>query len=72
MPEDVENGSDRAPLAGTEKVLSASAELCSPGSPAKAVAPMRNLYTAALSYSGYAITDGALRLIVLLYAADLG
>eukprot|EP00752_Nemacystus_decipiens_P003589 g3308.t1 len=33
---------------------------------------MRNLYTAALSYNGYAITDGALRLIVLLYAADLG
>lgn len=33
---------------------------------------MRNLYTAALSYNGYTITDGALRLIVLLYAADLG
>eukprot|EP00903_Cladosiphon_okamuranus_P018339 g16871.t1 len=33
---------------------------------------MRNMYTAALSYNGYAITDGALRLIVLLYAADLG
>lgn len=45
----------------------------SPRSPApKAVAPMRNLYTAALSYNGYTITDGALRLIVLLHAADLG
>lgn len=35
-------------------------------------APMRNLYTAALSYNGFTITDGALRLIVLLHAADLG
>ena len=33
---------------------------------------MRNLYTAAMSYNGYTITDGALRLIVLLHAADLG
>ncbi len=39
---------------------------------AKPVARMRNLYTAALSYNGYTITDGALRLIVLLHAADLG
>ena len=38
----------------------------------KGPAPMRNLYTAALSYNGYTITDGALRLIVLLHAADLG
>lgn len=37
-----------------------------------APAPMRNLYTAALSYNGYTITDGALRLIVLLNAARLG
>lgn len=35
-------------------------------------APMRNLYTAAMSYNGFTITDGALRLIVLLHAADLG
>ena len=43
-----------------------------PTAVAKSVAPMRNLYTAALSYNGYTITDGALRLIVLLHAADLG
>lgn len=35
-------------------------------------APMRNMYTAAMSYNGYTITDGALRVIVLLHAADLG
>eukprot|EP00752_Nemacystus_decipiens_P003165 g2929.t1 len=70
MPGDVEDGSDRAPAAGEEKVPTASAE--APRSPARAVAPMRNLYTAAMSYNGYTITDGALRLIVLLYAADLG
>lgn len=35
-------------------------------------APMYNMYTAAMSYNGYTITDGALRLIVLLHAADLG
>lgn len=43
-----------------------------PSAPAAAPAPMRNLYTAAMSYNGYTITDGALRLIVLLHAADLG
>lgn len=78
MPGDVEHGSDRAAAAAAggatvagEREPSASAE-SSPRSPAKAVAPMRNLYTAALSYNGYTITDGALRLIVLLHAADLG
>lgn len=39
---------------------------------ANPVAAMRNLYTAALSYNGYTITDGALRLIGLLHATDLG
>lgn len=43
-----------------------------PNNSSKGPAPMRNLYTAALSYNGYTITDGALRLIVLLHAADLG
>lgn len=43
-----------------------------PNNSNKGPAPMRNLYTAALSYNGYTITDGALRLIVLLHAADLG
>lgn len=42
------------------------------GSGEIAPAPMRNLYAAALSYNGYTITDGALRLIVLLNAARLG
>lgn len=35
-------------------------------------APMRNMYTAAIAYNGYTITDGALRLIVLFNAARLG
>lgn len=39
-----------------------------PGAPAS----MRNLYTAAMSYNGFTITDGALRLVVLLAADDLG
>ena len=43
-----------------------------PPPPESEPAPMRNLYTAALSYNGFTITDGALRLIVLLHAADLG
>lgn len=42
------------------------------GGKPKGLAPMRNLYTAAMSYNGYTITDGALRLIVLLNAARLG
>lgn len=35
-------------------------------------AAMRNLYAAAISYDGFIITDGALRLIVLLHATALG
>lgn len=35
-------------------------------------APIRNLYAAAMSYNGYTVTDGALRLIVLFNAARLG
>lgn len=35
-------------------------------------AAMRNLYSAAISYDGFIITDGALRLIVLLHATALG
>ncbi|CAN0284284.1 unnamed protein product, partial [Discosporangium mesarthrocarpum] len=38
----------------------------------KKVASIRNLYVASMSYNGYTFTDGALRLIVLLNAADLG
>ena len=46
---------------------------CSPlPAPSETPAPMYNLFTAAMSYNGYTITDGALRLIVLLHAADLG
>lgn len=43
-----------------------------PANSATAPAPMRNLYTAAMSYNGYTVTDGALRLIVLLNAERLG
>lgn len=76
MPEDLEHAVDGAPAPapGEEVPGTTAAESSpSPGSQAvRAVAPMRNLYTAALSYNGYTITDGALRLIVLLHAADLG
>jgi hypothetical protein len=41
-------------------------------SKAKAVAPVRNLYIASTSYVGFTLTDGALRLVVLLYADSLG
>ncbi|CAM9495030.1 unnamed protein product [Chrysoparadoxa australica] len=34
--------------------------------------PIYNLYAAAMSYNGFTITDGALRLIVLIHADDLG
>lgn len=73
MPEDVEHGVDGA--AAGEKMPRTATESSptTPGSPpARPVAAMRNLYTAALAYNGYTITDGALRLIVLLHAADLG
>lgn len=40
--------------------------------PTRSLAPMRNLYAAAMSYNGYTITDGALRLVVLLNANELG
>lgn len=83
MPaEDVEHGPDGAaapaPAPAVETTPRATAESSPtrPRSPAAAaarpVAAMRNLYTAALSYNGYTVTDGALRLIVLLHAADLG
>jgi hypothetical protein len=38
----------------------------------KASAPMYNLYATSMSYNGYTITDGALRLIILLHADSLG
>eukprot|EP00903_Cladosiphon_okamuranus_P007581 g7354.t1 len=75
MPVDLENAVNgaSAPAAGEVPAATAAESPPSSGPPAvRAVAPMRNLYTAALSYNGYTITDGALRLIVLLHAADLG
>lgn len=72
-PEDVEHGVDRAAAATTtDHEPSVGAPAPAPAPAERPVAAMRNLYTAALSYDGYTITDGALRLIVLLHAADLG
>lgn len=84
MSEDVEHGAGgreegvaaaaagemRQPAAAASELDDATAVAKS--SAVKPVAAMRNLYTAAMSYNGYTITDGALRLIVLLHAADLG
>lgn len=86
--DDIENrnGSDRQPSApagdGDTGFVDDSGRgakddavfLRSPTSSMKAFgpAPMHNLYTAAMSYNGYTVTDGALRLIVLFNAARLG
>ncbi|CAM9980606.1 unnamed protein product, partial [Pylaiella littoralis] len=77
VPVDVEHGVDGGD-AGSPSAEAAITPESPPQTPppaeaeARPVAAMRNLYTAALSYNGYTITDGALRLIVLLHAADLG
>lgn len=64
----VDDNEDRAPLP-TSKVISATAD---PPRTSNVPAPMRNLYTASMSYNGYTVTDGALRLIILLHANELG
>ncbi|CAM9206355.1 unnamed protein product [Ectocarpus fasciculatus] len=72
-PEDTEHGArgeEEEGKANESSMVTAPEPSAAPA--AKPVAPMRNLYTAALSYNGYTVTDGALRLIVLLHAADLG
>lgn len=72
-PEDTEHGAGGEEEEGKSNQSSmATAPEPSAAAEAKPVAPMRNLYTAAMSYNGYTVTDGALRLIVLLHAADLG
>ncbi|KAG5186385.1 putative membrane transporter [Tribonema minus] len=59
---------------------------CCPGGPVKLItlidyhpegkgkepAPIRNLYITAMSYNAFTFTDGALRLVVLLHADELG
>lgn len=67
---DVEHGAGGGGSGGVVHSISGSAAPAPP--PESKPAPMRNLYTAALSYNGFTITDGSLRLIVLLHAADLG
>lgn len=77
VPVDVEHGVDGGDAGSPSAEAAITPESPPPTPPpaeaeARPVAAMRNLYTAALSYNGYTITDGALRLIVLLHAADLG
>ncbi|CAM9245362.1 unnamed protein product [Scytosiphon promiscuus] len=80
MPEDIERGTGERQggiaAAGEEgrqpAEAGSDATAAAKSSAAQPVAAMRNLYTAAMSYNGYTVTDGALRLIVLLHAADLG
>eukprot|EP00611_Tribonema_gayanum_P003201 TRINITY_DN12492_c0_g1_i1.p1 TRINITY_DN12492_c0_g1~~TRINITY_DN12492_c0_g1_i1.p1 ORF type:complete len:525 (+),score=177.57 TRINITY_DN12492_c0_g1_i1:68-1642(+) len=43
-----------------------------PGRKLREPAPVRNLYVTSTSYVGFTLTDGALRLVVLLYADSLG
>lgn len=74
-PEDTEHGArggEEEGKADESSMATAPEPSAAAAAAAKQVAPMRNLYTAALSYNGYTVTDGALRLIVLLHAADLG
>ena len=40
--------------------------------PTRQPAPVRNLYVAAMAYDGFTLTDGALRIVVLLHADRLG
>jgi hypothetical protein len=42
------------------------------GAGERVIAPIRNLYVASLAYNAFTLTDGALRLIVLLHADSLG
>lgn len=71
---DVEHGGGSGGAVHSSSAISSGsvAPAPAPAPPESEPAPMRNLYTAALSYNGFTITDGALRLIVLLHAADLG
>ncbi|CBJ30465.1 putative membrane transporter (ISS) [Ectocarpus siliculosus] len=74
-PEDTEHGArggEEEGKADESSMATAPEPSAAAAGASKQVAPMRNLYTAALSYNGYTVTDGALRLIVLLHAADLG
>lgn len=72
---DVEHGGESGGAVHSSSTIISSGSVApapAPPPPESEPAPMRNLYTAALSYNGFTITDGALRLIVLLHAADLG
>ncbi|CAB1108883.1 unnamed protein product [Ectocarpus sp. CCAP 1310/34] len=71
-PQDTEHGARGGEEEGKAEESSMATAPEPSAAAAKQVAPMRNLYTAAMSYNGYTVTDGALRLIVLLHAADLG
>jgi hypothetical protein len=62
-------------VTGIDITPGSAAELQSGSSSQKkprGVAPVRNLYIASTSYVGFTLTDGALRLVVLLYADSLG